>query len=435
VEYWHAAGRIAAQRSANAEAIVHLKRGLVDLSALPDTPERARIELQIQTTLGPALIATMGYGAPAVQEAYARAQALCAQVGSKSDAFPVLRGLWNSYLFGADMLKAREHGEELMRLAEHIGDDALIVEAHRVVATVSFFMGDFLTARKHAEAGIDIYDSERHRKLAFVYGADPQVVCGLYGALALWMLGYPDQAQSAMNEAITKTRELSLAHTEAFALAYQAMLYQYNRQPDLAQKSAEAALKVASEHRTQQWSAWATICHGWAVSMEADRDEGMNQLRQGLQEWHDMGQREFAVPYFLALTAEALATQGQLAEAYRMTTDALQITSKTAQGFFVAELHRLSGIFLLEMGKSNEAEAEKSLQQSLDDARRRQAKSLELRAAVSLGRLWQQQGKVEEAREMLSEVYGWFTEGFDTADLKEAKALLDELRDVGKQRA
>jgi predicted ATPase len=213
------------------------------------------------------------------------------------------------------------------------------------------------------------------------------------------------------------------------------MLYQYNRQPDLAQKSAEAALKVASEHRTQQWSAWATICHGWAVSMEADRDEGMNQLRQGLQEWHDMGQREFAVPYFLALTAEALATQGQLAEAYRMTTDALQITSKTAQGFFAAELHRLSGIFLLEMGKSNEAEAEKSLQQSLDDARRRQAKSLELRAAVSLGRLWQQQGKVEEAREMLSEVYGWFTEGFDTADLKEAKALLDELRDVGKQRA
>ncbi len=427
VEHWHAAGRIAVQRSANVEAITHLKRGLVDLGALPDTPERARTELQIQTTLGPALIATMGYGAPAVQETYARAQALCAQVGSKTDTFPVLRGLWNSYLFGADMLKAREHGDELLQLAEQIGDDALIVEAHRVVATVSFFMGDFLTARKHAEAGIDIYDSERHRELAFVYGADPQVVCELYAALSQWMLGYPDSARTAMNEAITRARELSLAHTEAFALVYQAMLYQFTRQPDLVRKSAEAGLKVATEHRIQQWSAWGTICHGWAECMEADKDHGMNELRQGLEQWYDMGLREFAVPYFLALTAEALATQGKLAEAHRMATDALQITSKTAQGFFAAELHRLSGVFLLEMGESNEARAEKSLQQSLNDARRRKAKSLELRAAVSLARLWQQRGKVKKAREMLSEIYSWFTEGFETVDLKEAKALLDEL--------
>jgi class 3 adenylate cyclase/predicted ATPase len=427
VEYWHAAGRIAAQRSANVEAILHLKRGLVDLSALPETPERARTELQIQTTLGPALIATMGYGAEAVHETYARAQALCAQVGSKSDAFPVSRGLWNSYLFRAEMLKAREHGEELLHLAEQIGDDALIVEAHRVVATVSFFMGDFLTARKHAEAGIDVYDPERHRELAFVYGADPQVVCELYGALSQWMLGYPDGAWSAMNKAVTRARELSLAHTEAFALVYQAMLYQFNRQPDLARKSAEAGLKVASEHRIQQWSAWGTICHGWAEFMAADKDRGMNQLRQGLKEWYEMGQREFAVPYFLALTAEALATQGQVVEAYRTTTDALQITSKTAQAFFAAELHRLRGVFLLEMGESNKAEAEKSLRQSLDDARQRKAKSFELRAAVNLARLWQQLGKVEEAREMLSEIYGWFTEGFDTVDLKEAKALVEEL--------
>lgn len=427
VEYWHAAGRIAAQRSANVEAIAHLRRGLAELNALPDTSERAQTELKIQTTLGPALIATVGYGAPAVQETYARAQALCAQVGSKSDEFPVLRGLWNSYLFGADMLKAREHGDELMRLAEQIGVDGLVVEAHRVVATVSFYMGDFLTARKHAEAGIDIYDPERHRELAFVYGADPQVVCGLYRALALWMLGYPDQAQSAMNRAITRTRELSLAHTEAFALVYQTMLYQYNRQPDLAQKSAEAALKVASEHRIRQWSAQATICHGWAVSMAADKDGGMNQLRQGLQEWHDdMGQLLF-VPYFLALTAEALAAQGQVVEAHRMAADALEMTSKTAQRFFAAELHRLSGIFLLEMGESNEAEAEQSLKQSLNVARQQQAKSLELRAAVSLGRLWQQQRKLEEARGLLAPIYNWFSEGFDTADVKEARELLAEL--------
>ncbi len=435
VQYWYAAGRLAAQRSADVEAVVHLKRGLVDLSALPDTPERARTELQIQTTLGPALIATMGYGAPAVQETYARAQALCAQIGSKSDAFPVLRGLWNSYLFRADMLKAREHGEELLHLAEQIGDDALIVEAHRVVATVSFFMGDFSTARQHAEAGIDIYDPERHRGLALLYGADPQVVCELYRALSQWILGYPDGARSTMDEAIKRARELSMAHTEAFALVYQAMLYQFSRQPDLARKSAKAGLEVASEHRIQQWSAWGTICHGWAEFMEADKERGMKQLRQGLREWSDMGLREFAVPYFLALTAEALAAQGQLAEAHRMTTDALQITSNTGQGFFAAELHRLRGIFLLKMGKSNEAEAEKNLQQSLDDARRRKAKSLELRTAMSLGRLWQQQDKVEEAREMLSAVYGWFTEGFDTADLKEAKALLGELHAVGKRRA
>jgi predicted ATPase len=169
--------------------------------------------------------------------------------------------------------------------------------------------------------------------------------------------------------------------------------------------------------------------------MGADKDRGINQLRQGLQEWHEMGQREFVVPYFLALTAEALATQGQVLEAHRMAADALEITSKTAERFFTAELHRLSGIFLLEMGESNQAEAEKSLQQSLNDARQQQAKCLELRAAVSLGRLWQQQGKVEQAREMLSEIremlseiYAWFTEGFDMADLKEAKQLLEDLR-------
>ncbi|MDH3414505.1 MAG: hypothetical protein OEM98_18755, partial [Gammaproteobacteria bacterium] len=427
VEYWRAAGRIAAKRSANVEAVVHFKRGLGDLQALAESPERDRKELEIQTALGPALIATGGYGAPEVRETYARALALCARVGSDSDTFHALRGLWNSYLFAAEMPATREHGEELLRLAERIGDDALIVEAHRVMATVSFFMGEFLNARKHARAGIEVYDPARHRDLALVYGADPGVICGLYGALASWMLGYPDEARSEMDAAVARSGALSLAHTEAFARAYQAVLYQFNRQPEQVEKSAKTAIEVASKHRIRQWSAWATLCHGWAEFMAGEQARGMNQMCQGYKDWMKMGSREFLVPFIFALTSEALAIKGKPVEALGVATEALDIAAKTKERFFAAELNRLSGEFLLQMGEPNQAEGEKCFLEALHVARAQQAKSLELRAAVSLCRLWQQQGKTEPAREMLGGIYGWFSEGFDTADLVKAKRLLEAL--------
>jgi class 3 adenylate cyclase/tetratricopeptide (TPR) repeat protein len=423
VEYWHAAGRRAAERSANAESIAHLKRGLEEIRMLPETSEQLRKELEIQTSLGPVLIATMGYGAQEVKDTYTRAKALCDQVGSKLDRFPVLRGLWNSYLFRAEMHEARERGEELLRLAKNIGDSSLVVEAHRVMGTVSFMMGDFVNARDHAERGIEVYDPDQHRELAFVYGADPSVVCGLYGAKALWMLGYQARALATMDSALSRVRELSHSHTEAFALCYQASLRQYCRDIPFARDSAKAAVDVASKLGIRQWLAWATILLGWSEVFRGEQKEGILRLQEGLDQWRP--EDLFAVPYFLGLKAEALAEIGQVDEALETLAASLEVSGEGEQWFYAPELHRLRGDLLLQ--KERVEEAEESLQQALYTARRQQARSLELRAAMSLGRLWRQQGKVGEARKILSEIHGWFSKESDGVDLKETESLLEGL--------
>jgi predicted ATPase len=423
VEYWHAAGRIAAQRSANAEAIVHLKRGLVDLSALPETLDRTRRELEFLTDLGPALIATMGYGAREVKETYTLAKDLCDQVGEKRDRFPVLRGLWNSYLFAAEMREAHDRGEELMALAKDIGDSGLVVEAHRVMGTVSFMMGDFDNARSHMERGVSVYDPVKHRDLAYVYGADPSVVCKLYGAKALWALGYPETAQATMGKALSDVEELSHDHTKAFALCYQATLAQYGRDVSIVREIAEAAIDVATKHNIRQWLSWGTILRGWALAFGGEEDDGLARLEDGMDKWRE--DDLFAVPYFLGLKAEALGTVGKTDEGIDILTKGIALSNQGNQRFYLSELHRLKGAFLFRQDLNDEAED--SLNQALEVAREQQAKSPELRAATSLARSRQRQGKRDEARQLLGDCYAWFTEGFDTADLKEAKALLDEL--------
>jgi predicted ATPase len=245
----------------------------------------------------------------------------------------------------------------------------------------------------------------------------------------LWSLGYPDQALKRGHESLTLARELAHPYSLAHALIFAARVHQLRQEGQAVQERAEAAMTLAIDQGFPYWLAFATILRGWALAEQGQREEGIAQIRQCLTAYQAT-RAELVRPYWLALLAEACWKVGQAEEGLRALTEALAVAHKTGEGFYEAELYRLKGELLqnVEGGmRGAEWTTEACFQQALDIARRQQAKSLELRAALSLSRLWQRQGKRAEARVLLAEVYGWFTEGFDTADLQEAQALLEAL--------
>ena len=372
-------------------------------------------------------MATKGFAAPAVENVYMRAQELCEQVGDTPETFPVLWGLWSFYVTRAEHKKAHELGERLLRVAQSQRDSALLLEAHLALGGVLFFLGELAPARAHLEQGTALYDSAQHHALALVYGSfDPGV--GLLGqtTLALWLLGYPEQALKGSREALTLARALSHPFSLAAALNYAAYLHQCRREGHAAQDRAEAAMALSTERGFPFWLAWGTISRGWALAEQGREAEGLSQLREGLAAWQATGAEVFQSKH-LAFLTEAYGKDEQVENGLRTVIEALAFVERTEERFYEAKLHRLQGELLLQQSENNAPAAAASFQQAIDIARQQQAKSWELRAATSMARLWQQQGKNAEARELLAPVYNWFTEGFDTADLKDAKALLDEL--------
>jgi class 3 adenylate cyclase/predicted ATPase len=426
VGYWHQAGKRATQRYANVEAINHLSKGLEVLMTLPDTLERARQELDLQATLGLALMAVKGFASLDTERAYARARELCQQVGETSQLSPVLHGLFRFYMNRAELQTTRELAEQLFSLAQRAQDPELLLEAHRVLGTTMFWLGEMAPARAHLEQGMALYDPQQHRSHAFVYGQDPGVVCRSLAAWPIWMLGYPDQALQSTNEALTLARELAHPFSLAIALNIAAVFHQFRREAQAVQERAEALMTLSSEQGFPHWLAYGTILRGWALTAQGEGAEGIAQVRQGLVAHRATG-AELYRPYFLALLTEAYGEVGQPEEGLTVLVEALAIVDNTGERNWEAELHRRKGELLLMQQGQKLGEAEECFRKALDTTRRQQAKSLELRAAMSLSRLWQQQGKQEEAHQLLAEIYGWFTEGFDTADLKEAKFLLEEL--------
>jgi TOMM system kinase/cyclase fusion protein len=435
IPYWQRAGQRALERSANLEAVAHLTQGLELLATLPDTPQRAQQELAMQTTLGPALVATKGFAAPEVLHAYARARELCQQVGETPQRFQVLRGLWYFYLIRSELRTARELGEHLLTLAQQVGDPVLRVEAHYALGLTLNYLGEFAAAQHHLEQGIALYDPQQHQTHAFRYGQDPGVACRAYGAVTLWWLGYPEQALRRSHEAVTLARELAHPVSLGFALFLTSWVPQFRREGQRTQERAEAAIALATEHGLPVFGAGGTIFRGWALTQrdaepgagQGSGEEGIVQLQQGMAAWRATG-AEALRPYYLALLAEATGKGGQVEAGLHLLAEALAVANDTGECRWDAELHRLKGELLLARPGEHHAEAESCFCQALDIARQQQAKSLELRAAMSLSRLWQQQGKRQEAYDLLAPIYGWFTEGFDTADLREAKALLDQLQ-------
>jgi predicted ATPase len=426
VGYWLQAGKRAAQRSANVEAINHLSKGLEVLMALPDTVERARQELELQTTLGPVLMAVKGFASSDTERVYARARELCQQVGETPSLFPVLHGLWRFYMVRAEFQATRDLAEQLFSLAQRAEDPALLLEAHRVMGTTMFWLGEMRQAQVNFEQGMALYNPQQHRSHAFVYGQDPGVACQSFAGWPIWVLGYPDQALQSVHEALTLAQEFNHPFSLAYALTMAAVVHQFCREAQALQERAEAVIAVSTEQGFPLWLAYGMILRGWALTVQGEAAEGIAQILKGF-DIHRATGAEVEKPYFLALLADAYGKVGQPEEGLTVLVEALAIAEKTEERYWEAELRRRKGELLLIQQGQEAGEAEECFQKALDIALRQQAKSLELRAAMSLSRLWQQQGKQEEARQMLGDIYGWFTEGFDTSDLQEAKALLDEL--------
>jgi predicted ATPase len=424
--YWQQAGQHALARSANLEAVQHLTTGLALLVMLPDTPARAQQELDLQLALGLALAATKGHGAPEVEQIYARARALCEQVGDTPQLFPTLRGLWKFYMGQGALLTARELGEQLYRLARRTAVPMHLLEAHDALGGTLAFQGEYAAARTHFEQGIALIDPTAQRSLVLRHGESPGVRCLAYAANTLWCLGYPEQAVRRSQEALALTQALAHPLSLAVAQYFAACLHQRRREALAVQAQTEALLTLATAQGFPLWAGFGACWLGWALAMQGQGVEGMAQMHQALAAILATGQM-VSRSLCLVLLAEAVGHAGQVAEGLRLLAEALVAFEASGRGDTLAEAYRLQGALLLRQAVPDETQAEACFQQALAIARRQQAKSWELRAAMNLSRLWQQQGKRAEARELLAPVYSWFTEGFDTADLQEAKALLDAL--------
>ena len=328
---------------------------------------------------------------------------------------------------------SRELSEHLLRVAQASHDSAQRVEAHFAMGITLGFLGEFGPARVHLEQGVDCYDPQPHRALAFTYGGqDPGVACGAFAAWVLWQLGYPEQALARGQAALTLADELGYPPSLAFGQSVVAITQQFGRESRQVEERTEAIIRLCAEHSIGFWLAWGTIMRGWALGMQGRVEEGKAQIQDSLTAFQNMYTRFHRV-YHLALQGELCGKRGQSQEALALLAEAQAEMNDTGERYYEAELYRLKGELLLNDERRmldderRRHEAEACFQQAIDVACRQEAKSWELRASVSLARLWQEQGKTTEAHDLLAPVYSWFTEGFDTADLKDAKSLLDAL--------
>jgi len=423
IPYWQQAGQHAVDRSAHAEAIAHFTQALALLRTLPVTPARARHELTLQCSLGVQL-ATRGAATPEVERTYARALELCRQVGNAEELFPILYGLSRLYKKRGKLRRARDLGEQLLVLAQSRGNTALLLRGHYVLGDILLWLGEFSAARAHLEQGLAIYDPQQHDTHDLLYEADPWLGC--LGALSvtLWFLGYPDQARQRSAEALALAHELSHPYSLARVLADAAYLYWFCRDWAKLQERAEALRALAASHGFAELHARATYRYGLALVKQGQVAEGLAQFHASMDALQGM-QSGDAQALRLTQLAELYRYSGQ-SEAGLHALEAA-MTADTEEHFDVAGRYRSQGELLLLLPNPDLHRAETCFQHALAVARCQQARSLELRAAMSLSQLWQRQGKWDDARKLLAPIYGWFTEGFDTADLQEAKALLKAL--------
>ena len=426
IGYWQQAGQRASQRSANAEAESHLTTGIRLLLSLPDTPERAQRELYLQLALGPVLMATKSIGHVDTERAYTRAHALCQQLGETPELFPVMWGLRRFYSNRAALQTARELEEQLFRLAQAAGDPALLLAVQWAWGTTSFFLGELTTARERYAQSLSLYRPEMHDSQIAQYGTDLGVATRSYNALTLWHLGYPDQALQESYQSITLAQDGAHPFSQAYALFVSAWVHHLRRDMSATQRQAEAAIRLATEQELSYWVSNSGNMRGWSLAMQGDGAAGITEMTQSLAAVRAL-RAKLAETVLLAMLVEAYSSCGQREAAWVVLTEALEMVDECGERAYEAQLYHLQGEILLQGKEAQQEEAEASFQKALDVARQQEAKSWELRATTSLARLWQQQGKKTEARELLAPVYNWFTEGFDTKDLQEAKALLDEL--------
>jgi len=348
-------------------------------------------------------------------------------VGDHRKLFYSLLGVWAVHLTRGERRAPYELAERLLRRAQSVQEHGLLMQAHQVLGVTSFWMGKLLLAKEHHEAALSLYDPERHRPLAFRYGGiDVRVNCLLYAALTLWHLGYPDRALKHGKQALALAEAMSHPHSLTYAELFVAFLHQFRREVRATQETAESMFAISTEHGLTDYLALATSLRGWAMAEQGRHQEGIAHIREGLAATRATGAEGWRRVFLRLLVEECMVT-GPLDDGLSALAETMAAADENEDRHHEAEIHRLKGKLLLKQDGSNAAEAQRCFERAIEIARGQSAKSFELRATASLARLLASQGKRDEARTMLAEIYNWFTEGFDTADLKDAKYLLDEL--------
>jgi predicted ATPase len=425
--HWLEAGRRALRRSANIEAIAHLTKGLGALTGLSETDERARSELKLQLALGPTLSATRGWSSPEAERAYRRAERLAQGLGADRERFDAVWGLWMIHNTGDAPEVAREITSELFEIADRLDDPALRMEAHHAAWACANTLGEYAATMEHIQQGLAIYESDKHSAHAFSYGGHDTAVCGkAIGGAALWALGYPDQAICSTEAAISFAETLDHTPSLAHALLFASLCRRSCRNAAAVLDVTDRLITLASEHRLTLYHAVGGVARGWALAQQGDLDKGLAEIRRNLEAYDPDKPKSFSMSCRAAL-AEVYLKAGDTAQALRAVDSALQAGVHSGARAWLALVLHLKGEILASMAFSRRRDAETCFMEALKVARTQQAKSLELRAATGLGQLWCIEGRRADARDLLAPIFAWFSEGFDTPDLKDAKALLAEL--------
>jgi predicted ATPase len=424
VEYWDQAGTRALDRCAHLEAIEHLKHGLDLIQTLPESRERHAHEIKMQISLGVPLQSTKGYSAPEVQENYARAHQLCQELGLTTQMFPVLYGLFRYNMLQANYEKAEQFGDQLVGIADQTQNPNFLAAAHRALGGPLVYQGQHARAMEHLRQVIAIEPTPELRAEAYGYDVvDPWITSRSYMSWALWLLGYPEQALQQTELAIQEAEGLKHPFSVALALSFGQWLFQFRHDVDRTRDTCERALAISTEQSFAFWIGWGRVLRGWTLSQEGRHEEATTEIREGIVDWRAQGS-ELGCHYYYVLLAEAHAAAEQYDLALEALGQATDFANETGEGYWASEITRLKGDILLKRDPSALSDAETCFQESLQTARGQEAKSLELRAAMSLVRLTMLQGRQEEGLATLRVVYDWFSEGFDTHDLRLAKAML-----------
>jgi predicted ATPase len=426
IGYWLKAGERAAERSANVEAVRHLIRGLEALQTLPESPERDRRELALQIALGTPLIAVHGYSAPQTGAAYSRARILCERLGEAEPLVATLSGEFVYYFVRGDYLSMRRLTDEARHVAERLLNPLVRLAAHRLAGITAMHFGAFPDARFEFDEILRLYDPSCHRSRPVHYVHDAKVSALTYLAPVLWLLGFPDQARRSSIAAFRCAQDLDqanlTAHVHNFAGAGLAELI---GDVTMVQAHAEAIIELADRHNLGYWRVNALILQGWAMAQTGAAEAGVALMRRNAADRAALGVGWYQARY-LCMLAETYARLSQAEAGLHTIAEARNLVARNDEHMWEGELDRLEGELRLVQGASA-VDAETCFARALAQTRHQSARSLELRASTSLARVWRGQGKRTEARDLLAPIYGWFTEGFDTPDLKEAKALLEEL--------
>jgi class 3 adenylate cyclase/predicted ATPase len=427
IGYWRRAAERALRQWANLEAVAHIKQALGLLATQPGSKARDSLELDLQTSLGATLTTVEGFAAPEVATAYERARALSSDSYDAAQKFSVMRGLWVYDLVRAEWSMASALAEEMLTVARGSHEAGYELEAHRALGITLAWRGDLGRGYDHLQQGYRIYNSQQHQGHAIRYGNDPGVACLIHAAFVLWLLGYPERALTTMHEGLALARRVAHPFSIAQALVYLAFIHQFRGEPEPIQGITDEAKALAVEHGFAFWLAESNIMAGWARCAQKDTETGLAQLRNGIGQFLQTGAR-MDKPRWLAILAEASDMDNRIQETLGVISEALEVAQSTGECIFEPRLHQLKGDLLLKQGRPNAAgRVEASFHKALEKARSQQAKSWELRAATSIARFWHEGSRRRQAYDLLAPVYASFTEGFDTLDLRTAKALLDDL--------